>query len=192
MIPAGYMFKRVVQRPAWLSAGAVVDIYSVSGCISDDFADYINYWKHNGYWLFDSPEVMESLAKSENIDLSGTTLFYYEVYEYEFDDSLKEWVTFAPEDSFLTNVQVPIHKRLQGFDVVNFTAHTSPECSPLSCNSLAETIPVNQHCLLNTFEEAQDAIKQGLFENSEPGPYRIFAVYTIGDSVQTSKVTFKP
>ena len=64
--------------------------------------------------------------------------------------------------------------------MVNFTAHTSPECSSLSCNSLATTIPVNQHCLFNTFKEAQSAIEQGFFENSEPGPYRIFAVNTVG------------
>lgn len=146
----------------WLNAGAVIDIYSVSGCVSEDFADYINYWKHNGYWLFDSPEVMESLAKAENIDLSGTTLFYYEVYEYEFDHNLKEWRAFVSEKSFLTNVQIPTDKYLQGFDVVNFTAHTSPECSPLSCNHLASTISVNQHCLFNTFREAQSAIEQGL------------------------------
>jgi hypothetical protein len=48
MIPVGYMAKRVHKRPDWLQAPHVVDIFSVSGCISEDFADYINYWKHNG------------------------------------------------------------------------------------------------------------------------------------------------
>jgi hypothetical protein len=53
MIPAGYMAKRVYKRPDWLKAPHVAEIYSVSGRISEDFADYINYWKHNGYWYFD-------------------------------------------------------------------------------------------------------------------------------------------
>lgn len=172
------MFKKVVEKPAWLEAGDVVDVYSVSGCISKTFADYINYWKHNGYWLFDTPGIMVSLAKAENIELSGTTLFYYEVYEYEFNDASKEWVSFAPEETFVTDVQFPEDKHLQGFDVANFAVHTKPECSPLSCNSLAATIPVNQHCLFSTFEEARNAIEQGLFENSEPGPFRVFAIYT--------------
>ena len=80
----------------------------------------------------------------------------------------------------LTDIQVPIDKHLEGFDVTTFTAHTSPECSPLSCNHLATTIQVNRHCLFNTFEEAKEALEGGLFENSESGPYRIFAVYTLG------------
>lgn len=60
MLPAWHMAKRVVNRPGWLKANGVEDIYSVSGCISKNFADYIIFWKHNGYWLFDSPEVIES------------------------------------------------------------------------------------------------------------------------------------
>jgi hypothetical protein len=41
MIPVGYMAKRVFKKPDWLQATQVVDIYSVSGCISQDFADYL-------------------------------------------------------------------------------------------------------------------------------------------------------
>ncbi len=57
MIPIGYMAKIVATKPDWLKNIDVVDIYSVSGCISSDFADYINYWKRNGYCFFDSPEI---------------------------------------------------------------------------------------------------------------------------------------
>jgi hypothetical protein len=38
MIPAGYMAKRVVVLPEWLPADRVSSIYSVSGCISQNFA----------------------------------------------------------------------------------------------------------------------------------------------------------
>src|SRR5882762_11680399 len=69
-------------------------------------------------------------------------------------------------------------RKLEGYDVVCFTVRTSPECSPLSCNPLAETIPVNEHCLLSSLEEAVRLIERGAFNNSEPGPYRIFAVYS--------------
>ena len=37
MIAAGYMAKRVAKRPEGLKAGQVVDVYSVSGCISENF-----------------------------------------------------------------------------------------------------------------------------------------------------------
>jgi len=178
MIPAGYMAKRVVRRPDWLKANGVEDIYSVSGCISKDFADYIKFWKHNGYWLFDSPEVIEQLAREQSIDLTGTMMFYYEVYEEEFDDKMGEWHLFEREKSFGTDVRLPSRKFLQGYDVANFLACTSPECSPLSCNSLATEIQTNLHCLLPDFDIARHLVGSGKFNDSEPGPYRIFAVYT--------------
>lgn len=179
LIPAGYMAKRVVTKPDWLKANGVEDIYSVSGCISKDFADYIKFWKHNGYWLFDSPEVIAQVAREHAIDLTGTTMFYYEVYAQEFDDAKEQWYRYEREESFATNVRLPDQKILAGFDVVSSTQRNSPECSPLSCNSLANEIQTNAHCLLSNFETAKRLIETGRFNNSEPGPYRIFAVYTL-------------
>jgi hypothetical protein len=63
--------------------------------------------------------------------------------------------------------------------VVTFWAGNAPEHSPLSCNSIAEDVPTNSHCLLATFEEAETALNKGVFEDGEPGPYRIFAVYSV-------------
>jgi hypothetical protein len=177
MLPAGYMRKRVVSNSEWLQADGVVDIYSVSNCLSNDFADYINFWRHNGYWLFNSPEIIEEVALAESIDLTNTKLFYYEVYEFEYDGDKRQWVAFDPEPSFDTEVKAPTKMSLEGFDVVTFFAHTSPECSPLSCCALAKDFSVNEHCLFRTFAEAKEAIDCGLFNNSEPGPYRIFSVY---------------
>lgn len=175
MIPAGYMAKRVYQKPDYLKTAQVQDIYSVSACISGYFANYIRLWKHNGYWLFDAPEVILAIAQENLIDLTPTTLFYYEVHELEFDS--KSWNTFAP--NFPVNVTPPARKKLEGFDVVTFFAKSSPECSPLSCNSMAEEVPTNAHCLLASFEEAERLLNSGVFNNSEPGPYRIFSVYSV-------------
>jgi len=177
MVPAGYMAKRVVARPDWLHAERVSSIYSVSGCISEDFADYINFWKHNGYWLFNSPDVIIEVARENNIDLNGTVLFFYEVYELQFDSG--KWTHFEPEPSFPTVVSLPDAKALEGYDVVNFTAQTSPECSPLSCNALAAEVETNPRCLLTSFEQTRTLLENGTFNNSEPGPYRIFGVYSV-------------
>ena len=65
MVPAGYMAKRVHKKADWLEAAGVTDIYSMSGCISPDFADYIDYWKHNGFWLFNSTELIREIATKE-------------------------------------------------------------------------------------------------------------------------------
>src|SRR5215207_4424603 len=72
MMPVGYMAKQVIPRPEWLQAQQVVDIYSVSSCMSKNFADYIKFWKHNGYWFFDSPNIIQQLAHEQSIDLSET------------------------------------------------------------------------------------------------------------------------
>ncbi|MGB4067307.1 MAG: hypothetical protein WBK08_04665, partial [Nitrospira sp.] len=45
--------------------------------------------------------------------------------------------------------------------------------------TLANEIQTNAHCLLPDFETTKQLIETGMFNNSEPGPYRIFAVYTL-------------
>jgi hypothetical protein len=177
MIPVGYMAKRVRTKPDSLQAPQVFDIYSVSSCQCEDFADYIPFWKHNGYWFFDSPEIIKSVAKENSISLEGTTLFYYEEYEMEFDG--ESWHSFSPEPSFQTNVVFPPKKQLERFDVVNFTAGNSPECVGLSCSSLAGDLHTNAHCLFDSFNEAETNVRNGAFNESEPGPYRIFSVYSV-------------
>ena len=175
MTPAGYMAKRI-QKPKGFDMDQVVDVYSVSDCVNDDFADYINFWKHNGYWLFDSPEIIRAVARENSISLDGTSLFFYEIHEMQFDGS--SWAPYEPEKSFETNVLLPCAKTLEGFDVVTFYAGNAPEHSPLSCNGLASEIPTNVHCLLNSFDEAYTSLTSGKFHKCEPGPYRIFAVYS--------------
>ncbi len=177
MTPAGYMAKRIESRPDWLKEGRIVDIYSVASCISHDFADYLEHWKHNGHWLFNSPEIIREIAQSESISLTGTKLFYYEMHGMEFDEG--KWREYSADPSFTTNVLAPEVRHLEGFDVVTFWAKNLPEHSPLSCNSLAETIPTNAHCLFETFGAAELSLNAGALDKSEPGPYRIFAVYSV-------------
>jgi hypothetical protein len=177
MMPAGYMAKRVCKRPDWLKAPHVAEIYSVSGCVFKDFTNYVNYWKHNGFWFFDSPEIIKTISKENSIPLQGTLLFYYEAYEMEYDG--ERWSSWLPEPSFPTNVASPLGKQLQGFDVVTFHAKSTAECSPLSCNSMAEDIHTNTHCLFGSFDEAAKSLSNGAFKDAEPGPYRIFSVYSV-------------
>jgi hypothetical protein len=178
MTPAGYMAKKTCRTPDWLKNDAVQDIFSVSGCISETFCDYIPHWKHNGYWLFNCPALIQEVAAAAAVNLSEYQFFYYEIHENQFDEHKMDWEPFEPENSFETAVFVPTKMRLEGYDVVNFFARTSPECSPLSCNHMAETVPVNRHCLFASFDEAKGALERGAFEKCEPGPYRIFAVYS--------------
>jgi hypothetical protein len=179
MIPVGYMYKSVSVKPDWLKAEQVADIYSVSGCISKDFHEWINYWKHNGYWLFNQPSDIQKLVKENFLSLDGMKLFYYKSYEKQWDNHREEWVSYEPEISFETNVKEPVKFVLEGYDIVSFFCQTSAECSPLSCNHMAHEIKVNSHCLLNSFEDAKKLLESDTFINCEPGPYRIFEVYSV-------------
>jgi len=178
MIPAGYMAKRVVSRPDWLKANQVESIYSVSGCFSECFTDYIGYWKHNGYWFFNSPEDIQQIAEEASTPLSDLTLFYYEIYEQEFCEDSRNWSLFSAEPSLETNVITPHTKQLAGYDVATYSQNNVPECSPLSCNSISDEIKTNEHCLLSSFQDAINHLESGVFNLSEPGPFRIIAVYT--------------
>jgi hypothetical protein len=179
VIAAGYLFKRLMPRSDWIKNAAVKDIYSVSRHLSEDFAEYINYWKHNGWWLFNRPADMSEIIERERVDRTTLTLFYYEVFEQQYDEDEKKWFSVEPEKSFITDVERPLNAQLEGFDVVTFSNGATPECSPLSCNSLADEIQVNEHCLIESLDASKAALEMGKFDNSEPGPFRIFAVYTM-------------
>jgi hypothetical protein len=179
MVPLGYMAKFVFQDAAWRMNPAVEDCYALSPCLSGNFADYIDFWKHNGYWLFDSPAALRDLADAQGLDLTRTVLFYYEAYERQYDEETAAWEAFGPEPSLVTSVEVPGHSRLEGFDVVGYSVGSGPECSPLSCNGLMESLPVNRHCLFDTLDRAMKALESGAFSNCEPGPFRVVAVHTL-------------
>lgn len=179
MIPAGYMAKCVSTRNERLKAPRVKDIYSMSPCISKDFADYIQFWQHNGYWLFDSPELILKIAQEQSIDLTTTQLFYYEFYELEFDPYKKFWEAFTPESSFPLQVVEPAVKKMEGFDVVTFSPQSAVQCSFLSCNHFAEEIPTNEHCLLESFDEAKRLVESGVFDKGSEGLRRIVAVHSV-------------
>jgi hypothetical protein len=172
------MAKRVSLTPEWLKASGVSDIYSVSSCVSDDFGDYIQFWKHNEYGFFNSPADILGVAAAAGIELAGTSLFYYDVHPEEFDG--ETWVGFERgEAAAAIQIIAPKKSHLEGFDVVTFSCGANPECSPLSCNSMATELPTNSHCLFATFHEAWESVNRGVFNDSEPGPYRILAVYSV-------------
>ena len=85
--------------------------------------------------------------------------------------------------SVATNVlppALPLEGRLLGFDVVVFGDYL--EHSPLSCNDVASTLPVNKHCLMDTLEAALNAINSGAFGGGcEEGVYKIFSVSLVQD-----------
>lgn len=179
MIPLGYQAKRVLDRPEWLDVEGVRDIYSVSGCMSDDFCDYVSHWRHNGYWFFNSPADIKSLASEVSINLDDHVLVFYCGYEKQYNAELGRWTSFEAIAEFPTQIIEPKQSELMGYDVVTYWAQNAPEHSPLSCNHMAGEIPVNEHCLVDTAETLVELLESGQFDKSEPGPYRVIEVHRV-------------
>ena len=179
MFELGYMANQIASRPDWLAAPNVQDIFAVSNCVSEDFCDYVNFWQHNGFWFFDSPDIVRKTAAENAIDLTDSTLVYYRRYEQQFDGDTKRWERFSADPDVVTNVSVPNERELIGYDVVCYSMQNSPECSPLSCNHDAERLNVNPHCLIDSLDYAIDCLQHGAFDDGEPGPFRIVAVHRV-------------
>ena len=194
------MYKFAGPPASSLEADNVKDIFSAGHCgggTAPPFADYINFGKHNGYWLFNSPQTMEEIAAPEIIDLSDMTLFYYEYYELQFDrnddpgnpNHVEGWSAIECSSDFFTEVVSPSQKSLAGYDVTEHMYKGAPECSLLSCSNLASRFQVNEHCLFETFDLAKTALESGAFHEKEPGPYRIVAVYLVPKSYEPRSAT---
>jgi len=191
MIPAGYLLKRVRPPPGWLGAPQVSDVCSVASCVNDNVVDPQAVWQHNKFGVASNPRTLWELVESQALDLTDSALFYYEAYEREiesdgwaFDPGAWRPVSPAPSACVVTEVSpptLPLKVELIGYDVVTFGDFL--EHSPLSCNSVAKTLPVNKHCLLDSLEVARDAINSGAFGGGcEEGVYKIFSVALVTDS----------
>lgn len=176
-IAAGYMAKHVAAAPAWGEAAGVRDICAVSPCLSVDFADYIGYWRHNGYWLFNDPADIAATRHDAELAPGLCTLFYYEFLRREYVVDGAQWRDIRPTAELPLDVTPPLNAVLLGYDVVCYSTGTAAECSPLSCNGLANEHTVNQHCLLDTASAAVSLIDSDALRHAEPGPYRVAAVY---------------
>jgi hypothetical protein len=190
MLPAGYLFKRVAPPPGWLDAepNHIKNVCSVADCVNDNWVDVQAAWRHNSFGLANTPETLSALAIENGLDTEGAILFYYTAYELElpsdgwtFDASQWRPRSPTPSSSVLDAVEPPLEGSTTqvGYDVVVFEDYLSH--SPLSCNSIAKDLPVNEHCLLDSLEEAVIAINSGAFGGGcEEGVYTIFSVYRVG------------
>jgi hypothetical protein len=177
------MAKFVTARPEWLKAEQVTDLYSVSVHGSKNFEAAIDDWQerevepNNGYRLYDSPEIIRQLADAHHVDLAESVLFFYEIDEQWYDEDDAQWYEFEPPLR-APDVVAPSEKTLEGYDVVAVEWGV-PGCSPLCCNHLATVVETNEHCLLPSLERARRLLTERQFDGTEPGPFQIFAVYTV-------------
>jgi hypothetical protein len=166
----GFFPKRTQPVPIEFKSESIREIASVAECISPGPVEWIQHWKHNRMGFFDSQELASQVIEN---DPEEYDLYAYKVFPIRCKDGETESIiiTKAPGD-------VPEDYGFLGYDIVTKSLADFFECSPLSCNYLANDYEVNQFCLIDDLEAATQvlvAICQS--GNAEPGPYYLFAVY---------------
>lgn len=186
MIPAGYLLKITKPPPDWLGAPGVAEVCNVAACFSPDVIDVQMADAHNGFGVANDPEVLWRMAREGGVDVTDARLFYYEAHHEEmvsdgwsFDRA--DWRPLSQLScAGVSSAPSPVASavRLLGYDVVVF--EDCLEHSPLLCNSIAATLPVNRYCLLETLALATEAVESGAFgAGCEAGTYRIFSVSVV-------------
>jgi hypothetical protein len=180
----GYMAKKIEKRPDWLKAAGVEEICSVSNCISGGLTDHaFEQWRHNGLCVYDSEPIVHELL-GEEADPRAFSIFAYKLLPVAFAkegerpvlaDGLPEFAGPPPHAEPIPGdydkigydcVQTEWNKSIAGFG-----------CSPLSCNGMAQQIPVNRHCLIDTLDGAIDTARTFARKQPEPGVYYVVEVW---------------
>ena len=173
----GYCAKRSLKAPF---AGRDRDIASVSDCLSKRADKWVERWDFNRATFWNSES--EAWACVPDESKSEFKLFAYRILPLLFDTSgIEKPVTmdqlFPGDLPDLPSAQ-PRYQGI-GYDIVERNALMGMlgfGCSPLSCNGMAESIPVNEFCLIDDSETALAAARRFGIEQPEPGPYVIVEV----------------
>jgi hypothetical protein len=167
---AGYFPKRTEIPPGWKGPAVVEEICSVSECLAPGPKGWIDSWRHNELGFFDTPELASSVIPR---GAKGFSVFAYRVWQEKFAGGKAEPLSIpvvAPEP-------LPETYRSLGFDVVSKSRSHYFECSPLSCNLMAEKALVNRYCLLGSEDAARSLAERFSVEQPEPGEYHVIEVF---------------
>jgi hypothetical protein len=168
---AGFFPKATQPRPDWLKVDSVEEIASVSDCISAAPPNWIQHWTHNALGFYDSQAAAEAILEGA---AAGYDLYAYEMFPFHCLDRKVESVPVERPAG-----RVPPDFDFLGYDIVTRSTGSFFECSPLSCNHVAQDYATNAHCLLDDEALAYQALLAMSEPGSgvEPGPYYLFKVY---------------
>jgi hypothetical protein len=173
MIDAGFFAKRVALKPEDLHAAGVREICSVSECISSGPEKWIELWLHNDLgWFNRIADAVRAIPAGEK---SHYRLFAYRLHPEVFTKSGR--VPLVIPQNVRPELISGEFRRL-GFDSANKTMESvlGLECSPLSCNSMADEMAVNEFCLFAELRDAIAAAERFAAEQPEPGDYYVVEV----------------
>ncbi|HSF13920.1 MAG TPA: hypothetical protein VLK65_00030 [Vicinamibacteria bacterium] len=172
MIEVGY-FPKLIEAAEGFDVPGLREICSVSHCISSGPDDWIEHWKHNDFGWFNT--IVDAMSVVPHARVADYRLFAYRMYPYLFRSGVERPVDLP------SNVKPEAIPRT--FETIGFDAASrympdvlGLECSPLSCNYMAQELPVTEQCLFRTLEEAIAGARQFSVGNVEPGDYFVLEV----------------
>lgn len=177
----GYLPKRRTPAPEWVLNPTVKEICSVSECIAPAPRGWAEHWIHNDFGLFNTVQEALSIVPSGD---ERYALYAFKILPVRFSKGAEALLTidlplhegehlFHPVDP----QPLPAQFASLGFDVASNTLTPFFECSPLSCNNMAASIPVNRYCLLEDLPTAESVALQFSLEEPEPGDYFVLEVF---------------
>ena len=167
----GYFPKRTVKRPDWLKSAGVEEVCSVSTCVSVGPDGWIEQWQHNEMWVYDTPELAWSVVPDSS--RQEFDLYAYQLFPVAVDDGRQQPFQIPP-----LHVQpLPSSFERLGYDIVSRSYGANFEGSPLSCNHMAEHVPVTRSCLVADVDTAFQLARDFDVGGCEPGPYYIVEVW---------------
>jgi len=155
-----------------LFAGEVRQIASVSECLSKRPSGWVKRWDFNRATCWNTESAARACVPD---DLEPEfKLFAYRIVPLVPLENLfpTDLPALPQEPEFLPYDRI-------GYDVVERSAAMGMlgfGCSPLSCNGMAESIPVNEFCLLDDLKSALSTERRFDTEKPEPGPYVVIEV----------------
>jgi hypothetical protein len=103
-------------------------------------------------------------------------LYAYGIYPVRFVEGREVPMEIAPTDARAFGFD---YVRV-GWDVVSRSAGADFECSPLTCNMLAEQMETNRYGLFADLDDALELARTADEMRCEPGPYHILGVWREG------------
>jgi hypothetical protein len=165
----GFCAKRRMTAPF---AGQVRQIASVSECLAKRPDDWVQRWDFNRATCWNTEAEAWACVPGES--QSDFSVFAYRIVASRpLDDVFPKDLPALPQEP----ARLPYNRI--GYDVVERNAATGMlgfGCSPLSCNGMADNIPVNEFCLLDDLELALSTARRFDIEKPEPGPYVVIEV----------------
>jgi hypothetical protein len=192
----GYFPKRQTSvAPSFAELG-ITELGSVGHYIAEGPANWMDQYRHNPMFFFDSEEVLQRVIEEAIvIDLQPDpqreppwcvtltrekatkfNLYAFKLFPFQF-------VEGRQEDFQIPDLRCePLSEDYQrlGYDATNKSCCSHFECSPLMCNGLSSEVPVNQFCLIDEPGRAFELAKKisGSKGNyGEPGTYFVVEVW---------------